>query len=199
MTRTLITAIFLTLFSQTAFAASYSVSGDATVCLNFKYDQEAQKEAARRGLKCSTSSVNPYKESNQDKNQRLKKYGKTADDGIEKRKAEAQQKALLAAQARLDFQRAKARKNLALDRCLLRVFEEFPDHNQDTAKYLCNLAYDFIDNGIATTCLLDRGAGQKKLIIDAAVNVCANIAVNPSAMDMVRYKNPLGKFFKVFD
>jgi len=197
--RILITAVFIILFSQTVFASSYSMSGDATVCLNFKYDRGAQKEALKRGLKCSTSSANPYQESNQEKNQRLEKYGKTSDVGIEKRKAEAQQKALLAAQARLDSQKAKARKSLALDRCLLRVFEAFPDHNLDTAKYLCNSAYFFIDNGIATTCLLDRGANQKKLVIDAAFNVCANTAVNPSAMDIVRYNNPLGKFFKVFD
>ena len=90
-------------------------------------------------------------------------------------------------------------KRLGLDKCLLKVFEKFPEHKQGEAEYLCRVVAEVSKESILVNCLMDKGMNKNSRLVDAAANVCINIAANPSAMDVLRYDNPLSKYLRMFD
>ena len=103
-----------------------------------------------------------------------------------------------------DLRRQKEKENayqkrLGLDKCLLKVFEKFPEHKQGEAEYLCRVVAEVSKESILVNCLMDKGMNKNSRLVDAAANVCINIAANPSAMDVLRYDNPLSKYLRMFD
>lgn len=96
-------------------------------------------------------------------------------------------------------QNSAYQKSLRLDKCLLEVFDKFPEQEQSSAEYLCRVTAEFRDNKIMVNCLMDKGMNKKRRLVDAAVNVCVSIAEKPSTMDMLRYGNPLSEYLRMFD
>jgi len=92
---------------------------------------------------------------------------------------------------------------LLLDQCILDVYEKNIDLDKRNrwekhdAKFLClNLLKS--SNPIYVNCLISKGSNKDSELIASAVNVCANIANNPSALDKIKYMNKLPNFLRKY-
>ena len=170
--------------SQICAYATKSVSGNLD--WNTKY-LSFVKEAKRRGLSCFVPTG--VWKSPEEKRAEEKK----ATEAIKAEEKAAEKQSALKKKSEI------YQKSLRLDKCLLEVFDKFPEQEQSSAEYLCRVTAEFRDNKIMVNCLMDKGMNKKRRLVDAAVNVCVSIAEKPSTMDMLRYGNPLSEYLRMFD
>lgn len=138
------------------------------------------KEAKRRRLDC-TQDIN-FSEFNS------MPYRPTEEE-LEAAKDRKKQEKAASLQAQLDEQK-RYDKRLKKDRCLLEISERFPEQSQNQADYFCELISEIQGNTIFVNCMMDKGANKSRRLVEAAVNVCADIAVNPSTKDFLKYNIP---------
>ena len=164
--------------SSRTFARDFTNWNDAAICVTASVNgywsvnpdfRPHVKEAKRRGLTCDVKEAFE-----------------------EKQKAERQKQ-------KAERQKVAQKKQLGLDKCLLKVFEKFPEHKQSEAEYLCRVVAEVSTESILVNCLMDKGMNKNRRLVDAAANVCVNIAADPSTMDLLRYDSPLSKYLRMFD
>ena len=197
MTRAILTAIFLALINHSATAAcsmydpdaNYPACGysDFEVCAvglkaNGKWrDSVHRKEAKLRGLDCKKQA----------------QIQKEAQLEAQKKK-EAELKRIREANLR-EQQIEEAKAQLQIDKCLLEVISKYPDYKQSDAEYLCSVTAKYKNDEIMVNCLMDKGMNKGRRFVNAAVNVCVNIAENPSQFDLLRYGSQFGSYLRMFD
>ena len=144
------------------------------------------KEAKRRGLDCTKDinfyefNSNPYTPSASELQAELDKEA----DALRKKKKQA---AVSQAQAE---NKVRYNKRLQKDKCLLELSERSSEQNQAQADYFCNIIAETEGNKIFFNCMMEKGANKNRRLIDAAINVCADIAVNPSGAEILKYNIP---------
>ena len=131
-----------------------------------------------------------------------------------KRLAEAQEKAekekadRIAAQKKADqamrektaaAAEAKYQTALKLDKCLLAVFDKYPNADEKASEYFCRVVSEVRESPFIVNCLMVKGIGKSKRLVDAAVNVCMDKAVDPSPIDQLLFGNEITKYLELFD
>ena len=144
------------------------------------------KEAKRRGLDC-TEDIN-FPEYNS-KPYRPTQAELDAANDVERQALNKKREKAASLQAQIENQN-RYDKRLKKDRCLLEISERFPKQSQNQADYFCELISEIDGNEIFLNCMMDKGANKSRRLVEAAVNVCADIAVNPSATDFLKYNIP---------
>jgi len=118
---------------------------------------------------------------------------------IEQQRIEKQQRIEAA-----NKEREQRRLNkLFFDTCFVDVYEKNIDMNKkdrwlkSDARYLCEQLLKS-SNPIYVNCLISKGSNKDSELIASAVNLCTNIAKNPSALDKIKYMNKLPNFLRKY-
>jgi D-alanyl-D-alanine carboxypeptidase len=117
-----------------------------------------------------------------------------ADRIAEQEKADQAMREKIAAAAE-----AKHQKALKLDKCLLAVFDKHPSADEKASEYFCRVVSEVREAPFIVNCLMVKGIGKSKRLVDAAVNVCMDKAVDPSAIDQLLFGNEIKKYLELFD